>query len=129
MKHSLTPGPAILVHWTYTQDEWKRFQRWSIKRKSFFRYLVYYFFAPGHVPEIRISNNNVWIGNTLQHFRSHDLQLKRVDIRDTGNMNILEITFISFNEQHPGLDEIRLPIPRGKLREAIEVQELLSHQP
>ena len=78
------------------------------------------------MPEIRIFNENVRIGNTQQSFRSPDLQLKRVDIRDAGNMNILEITFISFDEQHPGLDEIRLPIPRGKLRETIEVQELLS---
>lgn len=118
---------AFLAHWTYSTEEWERFTRWSKLRRGWLSYLLFRLF-PGRnqsVPEIAITCQKVWIGDFVESFRSKERQLKRIHIRDTREMNILEIIY----EDHrgkPGLSQIHIPIPKGKLREAMEVHENLS---
>ena len=117
-----------MAHWTYTREEWKNFVRWTKKRKSLLHYLLH-FFSPKQskqTPEVRITPERVWIGDAHQHFSSEEHRLKRIDIRDEGKLNILEITYEWAKRKIPGLDEIRVPVPKGKLREAIEVEEKLN---
>lgn len=119
---------SVLAHWTYTREEWRRFIRWKKLKKSFLHYTIY-FFTPKkqqQIPEIKITRERVWIGDNHQHFHSHEHQLKRIDIRDEGKLNIMEITYEWAKRKTPGSDEIRIPVPKGKLKEAFEVEEKLN---
>ena len=117
----------VLVHWTYTRDEWKRYLRWKKWKKGPLHYILHYLNPAGQhpAPEIKITPERVWIGDTHQHFNNDDHQIKNVDVRDEGRLNILEITYEKINSKKTGFDEIRIPVPKGKIREAIEVQERL----
>ncbi|HEX7904212.1 MAG TPA: hypothetical protein VF487_10055 [Chitinophagaceae bacterium] len=124
MKHSPKYEPMILAHWTYTRDEWKAFTRW---RKSLFHYLLHRIpFYSKPIPEVRITSDSVWIGERQQHFSSDEHQLKRINFQEQANMNIMVITYEWFHKKSPGYDEIWIPVPKGKLREAIAVQEQLT---
>lgn len=115
----------ILAHWTYTREEWKNFMRWTQRKKSFFHY-IWHLLAPGkqrQTPEVRITREQVWIGEGQQHFRSEEHNLKAISIRNEGNLNIMEITFEQNSRKPGGLNEIRVPVPKGKLREAIAIQD------
>ena len=112
----------ILAHWTYTREEWKNFMRWTQRKKSFFHY-IWHLIAPGkqrQTPEVRISRERVCIGEGQQLFRNEGNSLKAISIRNECNLNIMEITF---EQTTRGLNEIRVPVPKGKLREAIAIQD------
>jgi hypothetical protein len=52
--------------------------------------------------------------------------LKQINIQDEGKINVMEISYL---QQHPkGISsgEIRIPVPKGKLREAMYVQDKLT---
>ena len=119
---------AALAHWVYTKEEWIAYRRWEKSRKGFVFYFFYKYFksAAVIVPEITITGQKIWIDNTAESFLDNNNKLKRVSIRDTGNMNILEITYERMNGKTTGMREIRVPVPKGKLKEAIEVQDCLS---
>jgi len=119
----------LLAHWTYTPQEWKTFVRWTKKRKGLFYYLLH-FFLPKWVqqtPEVRITPERVWIGDIHQLFSSEGHRFKKIDIRDAVGLNIMEISYERTGRKLPGSEEIRIPIPKGKLREAIQVQERLMN--
>ncbi|HEX7845539.1 MAG TPA: hypothetical protein VF476_07010 [Chitinophagaceae bacterium] len=116
----------LLAHWTYTREEWKAFHRWRLLNKSFFHYVWYWLKPRKHkrVPEIRITPESIWTNEKPESFHENGRQFQRVNIRDTGKLNVMEICY----DAGQGSREIKIPIPKGKLREAIEVQEkLLSY--
>jgi len=118
-------GPALLVRWIYTRDEWKAFERWKTKQQSVFHYLLHRL-LPGRAhtsPEVTITDEHILINNITEPFNDAGRQLKRVYIRDTGNLNIMEITYE--NDGSGEMNEIKIPVPKGKLREAIAIQESL----
>jgi len=117
----------VLVHWIYTRDEWKRFVRWKKLQKSYFHYTIY-FLTPKYqivIPEVKITHERVSFGDTHHHFHSNEHRLKRIEIRDEGKLNIMEITYEWSKRKTPGTDAIHVPVPKGKLREAIGTQEKL----
>lgn len=112
-----------LACWTYTKEEWKRFVHWRNREKgifgAFFRRLL-----PGSkrpVPEIRIAADRVWVNQVHEPFQNMQRQLREIHIREAGNLNILEIRY----EQGNNIRGIKVPIPKGKLREAFEIQDRL----
>lgn len=123
LKESLEYEAMTLVHWTYTKEEWVAFQRSSKKRKNiFYRVLRRLLTRPVRsVPEISITPEKVWIGNDQQYFNSSKHELRQIDLRHEGYVNILLITYGREGNSH----EIRIPVPKGKLREATEVQDRL----
>jgi len=114
----------VLAHWTYNREEWRNFIRWDKLRRGRFWYVVYYFLKEKEttIPEITIANKKIWIGNSVESFNDINKQIKRINIRDAGKLNVLEITY-SFNNGITKTDEILIPVPKGKLKEAIQVQE------
>jgi hypothetical protein len=124
LEHSPKQEPAILAHWTYTREEWRTFQRWTRKKKSWLHFLLH-FLTPGksQAPEVKISQERLSIGEGQHPFNTAENILKRVEIRDAGRLNVMEITVERNNTAHTGLHEISIPVPKGKLREAIVVQE------
>lgn len=122
--------PAALIRWNYTRDEWKKFQRWKIRRKGFFRYLFHRLSAARNqvTPEITITPGRVLIGNTQESFDGARREIRRVNIREAGTINIMEIAYRGLDAAGSGSGEIHIPVPRGKLKEAIQVQEKLMEK-
>ncbi|HUR67563.1 MAG TPA: hypothetical protein VMZ03_14515 [Chitinophagaceae bacterium] len=112
-----------LTQWNYTQEEWRNFLHWKTRKKGVIFFLLCHLrpVRTAHVPEIRIADDRVWINNSHEPFQNSQRQFRDINIRETGKFNILEISY----EQSNKLGDIRVPIPRGKLREALEVQERL----
>jgi hypothetical protein len=52
--------------------------------------------------------------------------LRKVDIKEKNNINVLEITFEWKTGKGITFDELRIPVPKGKLREAIELLDCLN---
>lgn len=117
----------ILAHWTYTKEEWKNFIRQTKRKKSFFSYLwrPFYSFLEKKIPEVRITSEQVWIGKDEQPFSNGEFQITKIDLRGEGLVNILSIIYKRLGKKAEQ-NEIKIPVPKGKLREAIEVQDRLS---
>lgn len=73
-------------------------------------------------PEVRIGVDRVWLNKTHQPFQDQHRAFQEVEIREAGQLNIMEIRYTQGNV----IRGIELPIPKGKLKEAFEVQEKLK---
>lgn len=115
----------ILAHWVYSPDEWKLFRQWERRRQGWLRYLFgsLIFSAGSKLPEVTITGSRIKINEQAEVFLDQFRRLKRVHIRESGPLNIFEIYYQQANGR---LRSIYLPIPRGRLREAMELQESLS---
>lgn len=113
-----------LARWTYTKQEWKAFLRSGPKQNNLFYHVARFFVSKTirTAPVVRITPEQVWIGNDQQDFSNAKHELKQIDLHGEGAVNILTITY----ERNGSNREIKIPVPRGKLREAIEVQERLT---
>jgi hypothetical protein len=119
-----------LARWNYSKEEWTNFMHWKMKRKGplFFLFQWLRTNKTQDVPEIRIATDRVWINNTHEPFQNNQRRFREIHIRDTGSINVLEIKYVRLDspgEKENRLCEIKVPIPRGKLREAFEIQERL----
>jgi hypothetical protein len=112
-----------LSKWNYTNDEWKSFLHWENSRYEIFIFLIKDLLRIRQltIPEIKITADRVWINNVYKPFKGANKQLIEIQIREAGNINVLEISY----RQESTVKKITLPIPKGKLREAIKVQERL----
>ncbi|TAL51794.1 MAG: hypothetical protein EPN92_00140 [Chitinophagaceae bacterium] len=82
-------------------------------------------FSGKKMPEVIITPDAVLVNGHFNRFYGNNLWLGKVDVKDTGKMNVLEITYCWLTRTGETSEEIRIPIPKGKIREAIEVQEKL----
>jgi len=114
-----------LVHWTYSYDEWRKFERWQKLRKGILHFASSFFMRSGKTQfhTIQVGQNQVCIDGTVKHFQGNEIELRRINISEVRNMNVMEI---SFHHIHDGTGDIRIPIPRGCLREAIALEERLN---
>ena len=126
MTDSRKDEAIALVHWTYSNDEWKNFLRWKKRKKGFFHYLFHLLGSGPKTPGIIISKNSVSIGSTREFFHGDDRRLQRVIIRDVGDMNIMEIYYHKMDTESSGRNEIHILVPKGRLKEAIGVEEQLN---
>jgi hypothetical protein len=122
--------PGTLANWTYTTDEWRAFMKWSRKRKGFLYFLFYFSFFQKNkrTHRVVIAKDCVVIDNKQEFFANMERNLKRVNIKDAGAYNVMEIIYASKDTSTGLIHEIYIPIPKGKLREAIEVQEKIAAQ-
>ncbi|HEV7781295.1 MAG TPA: hypothetical protein VGO58_08510 [Chitinophagaceae bacterium] len=113
-----------LTRWNYTKEEWRNFLHWKTRKKG----LIFFLFQKlrpvkaQHIPEIKITRDTVWVNDVHEPFQNDHRQYKEINIREAGNINILEIHY----EQAKRIRGINIPIPRGKLREAFEIQDRLD---
>jgi hypothetical protein len=119
---------AALVHWTYSRDEWNTFMRWKKKKKGFLHYLLHLLSpkSSSKTPDIKITADKVSIDDKHEPFHNTERQLQRINIHDAGKMNIMEISYHWPDQAQKLPGEIRIPVPKGKLKEAIQVQEKLN---
>jgi hypothetical protein len=114
----------IIAYWTYTREEWKAFTRWKNMQKGLLYYVLYWLRPTKRkqAPAITIMPGKVWTNDNNEPFHEGDRRFRKIDIHDAGKINILEITY----ELGQIAKEIRIPIPKGKLREAIAIQEKIT---
>ena len=112
-----------LASWTYTKEEWKRFVRWRNREKGLLFALIRRLVPRKErlAPEVKIAADRVWVNHAHQPFQNLHRQFRDIHIREAGDINILEIRY----EQGNCIRGIKVPIPKGKLREAFEIQERL----
>ena len=117
----------VLARWNYSRQEWGQYQAWHKRKKSFFHFLLHFLnpFKRKNAPEITITHDCVCIGEKHHPFSSEDHELKAIGIRDAGKFNLLEISCRPPAKSKMGSKEIRIPVPKGKLREAIDIQSRL----
>ena len=112
-----------LSQWNYTKEEWKSFLNWKNRKYgkvfSLIRSIIY--LKEQNAPEVKIATDRVWINDEHKPFQSRNRQFRQINIREEENINILEICY----EQENKIFGINLLIPKGKLKEAFEVQQRL----
>ena len=113
-----------IARWVYTKEEWRHFERWHARHKGIFNYIFHFIIYKKHIQAIEFTEQAVQIGKRLEVFSSPSLTLKRIDIDNKGKINVMNIT-CQYNSNESQLKEIKLPIPKGKLKEAIEIQARL----
>ena len=113
------------ISWIYTKEEWRWFGRWDARRKGVFEYLWYFFSQKEkqHVQSVELTEQSVTIADKKKYFAGPVTELRRVEIYDKKRFNVMIITYEIVSKRQ--LNEIRLPIPKGKLKEAIDAQEKL----
>ena len=119
----------ILVRWNYSHEEWRYFLRWKQLRKSMIHYFIH-LLKPKQkrIPEVMITHERVWIDESPEPFHSNGRQLTRINIQDEDKMNVIEISYEQQHQKGSLSGEIRIPVPKGKLREAMYVQDKLTNR-
>ena len=77
------------------------------------------------VPDITITHQKIWIGDEAEAFNDVNREVKNAVITDVGNLNVLTISYVVLNNGQKNHYEIKVPIPTGKLREAMKVSDTL----
>jgi len=119
---------TLLAHWVYTPEEWRFFEHWRLRRKGIIMYWLSRIRGrPAlELPEITVTGHKVWVNDRVEIFADDTHKLRRVHLRETGTLHVLEIIYELMGSATARMRIIQIPVPRGKLREAIEVQECLS---
>jgi hypothetical protein len=87
---------------------------WMIKWKS------------DQMPEIIVTDGTAIVNGNPILFQGNGKYLRKVDVKQDNNVNIVEITFEKQTRKGISFDAIIIPVPRGKLREAVELQDCLN---
>jgi len=113
-----------LVNWSYSAQEWQQFQKWKAGKAHLFLQLLHFLkkSAPGKSSFVQITKDHVWINNSAEPFQNSTRSLRDILIREAGNINVMEISY----ENGKKTGAITVPVPKGKLKEAIEVQQYFS---
>src|SRR5688572_17005277 len=90
------------------------FRTWLTKWKS------------DRVREIIIADDTAIVNGKSTVFHGNGKHLRKVDVRENNNINIVEITFERQTRKGSSFEEITIPVPRGRLREAMELQDCLN---
>ena len=127
MNNVIKPGEVKwIVRWIYTKEEWQHFEKWKARHKGILNYLWHFLFHEDKtVQSVELSDQWIKIGGKGKYFNGPVTELRRVDIYDRGQINIMNITYENISKNQ--LNEISIPIPKGKLKEAIETQERLMN--
>lgn len=114
----------VLVHWTYTNHEWNTFLvkklwrgEWVIVLRNIFS------MGKKHSPEVRITPERVFIGSRPTLISSGKHRIRKISIKEAGKINMMEIIYEVAGKQKAR--HIQIPVPKGKLVEAFEVEERL----
>lgn len=79
-----------------------------------------------HPPEIIITSDNANVNGKLTIFNGDGKFLRKADIKEKYDRNVLEIIYESQKGERVSSKELIIPVPKGKLREAIVLLESLN---
>ncbi|MER3497661.1 MAG: hypothetical protein C4308_02975 [Chitinophagaceae bacterium] len=124
MQISEPTNENFIVSWAYSREEWKTFSRWQAKQNGFFHYILIVLFAKKQFASgVQLTSNSVHLGRQAVVFSNEENELRRIDIHDKGKFNLMNIAFR--NKASHQITEIKFPIPKGRLKEAIVLRERL----
>lgn len=126
MQETKTTAENMIARWVYLPEEWRQFRLWQARKKGWIAGLLYKLRSNGkkEMTVVTIGPSEVMINDELLSISVSGKERRRVDIRDAGGMNILCICNDSDLNRRVS---IQVPVPKGKLREAVEVQRLLEN--
>lgn len=78
------------------------------------------------LPEVIITNSAVIINGNKLDYHSETRWLRRADLAEKEGRNLLAITYEWQTRKGVTFDEIRIPIPKGRLKEGMEIQQRLN---
>ena len=78
-------------------------------------------------PEIIITSDQASVNGKLTIFNGDGKFLRKADIKEKYDRNVLEILYESSAGQKISFDELIIPVPKGKLKEAIVLLESLNY--
>ncbi len=111
------------INWCYESAEWNRFVKWELFKKGGLYLLTSFVrtFLPAEPKEVKISQDAVQIGVKSHTFHTKNRVFQTADIYDAGAMHILEICY----KEKEIYGVIRIPVPKGKLKDAIMLENRL----
>ena len=125
-------GEDIIASWVTSGRELKKFYHWQRrKRKTNMRAWLQSIGAFVGVGLLKtnivvITSTGVYINGKFRSFRSESRELRAVEIIDEANPKVLAITYCSRSGKRNAASEIRVPIPKGRLGEAVRLLSLLE---
>jgi hypothetical protein len=116
-----------MLRWIYTNDEWRHFEKWNAKNKGIFNYLWHLlFYRNRQVQSVELTEQWLKIGNKREYFNGPVTEFRRIHICEKGEINVICLTYENISKKQ--LKEVSIPIPKGKLIEAIEAQGRLTNR-
>jgi hypothetical protein len=118
---------AALVHCTYSRGM-EKFYALEEKGKRIFYYVLHRLLPAGksRTPSITVTEDKVCVEDMHEPFHDTDRQLQRINIRDAGKMNIIEIAFQRNDLPNAPPKKIHIPVPKSRLKEAVGVVEKIE---
>lgn len=120
-------SPEASISWQYTRKEWNHFLKatgWKKHLPAWIRMLAARWIHR-KVPEVKIHTDQLTIGPERYYFFSDRKKLRNVEIREEGPVNVICFEY----ENKPASSErwkiIKVPVPRGRLKEALQMREHL----
>lgn len=113
-----------LVNWTYGPAEWLRFIRNKSVSGNVFRGIycrIRTFFMLSAKP-VKIGRQGIWAGGRWIVRPENGWRISGADLAEKGPWNMLEINY----QDKTGFRQIELPVPKGKIREALELIRSLT---
>lgn len=114
----------VLASWTYSKEDRKAIRKNRRRRMpAVFRLFDRIRTAlSNEVPHVAISPDQLSVGKKTIRFHTPGMQLKSIELTDEEDINMLMIVLEDPQNGKTG-KEIRVPVPKGKLREAFYVRD------
>ncbi len=107
----------ILARWTYSKEEWCSFLFRHQKKRTLLQAVASRARLLPKSPEVIFTRESLHIGD-----RKLDLitsqKIREINLYEEGRVNVMRIVF--------DREELPIPIPRGRLREALELRKVLT---
>lgn len=109
-----------IAQWTCPPAEWRRFNRWLLARKGLKGLLLFIprLLLSVRPAEVKIGMEEVYINKECHLLQAPGMRLLQINIFEAGDMNIMELRGEGKNRGYC----IRIPVPRGKLKEAVMLE-------
>lgn len=126
----LTIACVILIRFAKNED-WTVALTLSIAFGIFYGLMKYFLMMQSiklnrqKQPEVIITTEAIVVNGRMNRFYGNNLWLGKVEVKEVEAFNILEVTYCWGTRRGKSFDEIRVPIPKGSLKEAIKVQDKL----
>lgn len=124
--------PAFFIFYFALNASWIVSLIFSANTALLYNAIKYYILSTGSkwkgpgMPEIIITEDAVTSNGKTIIFQGDGNFLRKVDIKENDNINVLEILFECNKGKTVTYDHIRIPVPKGKLREAVVLLDNLN---
>lgn len=117
---------VILASWTYSRQEWRAYRAGLARKRPWPLGLLARLLnrIPAKIPSVSLTPEQIIVGKKMVSFTKGGNCLKEVELHSEGDINLLSIVIETPGEWNTSR-EIRVPVPKGKLREAFRVQDAL----